>query len=151
MTTTAQTTQVYSVFLRATPQAVWDAITKPEFTSRYFFGSHVESTLKNGAPIVHYSPDHSSVWAEGEVVEADPPRRLVHTWRALWDADTAADAPSRVTWEIEPQDGGICKLTVVHDEFDGETATYRTVATGWNLVLSGLKTLVETGEPLTAA
>jgi uncharacterized protein YndB with AHSA1/START domain len=84
---------------------------------------------------------------DGKVIEADPPRRLVHTWRAAYSPDTAADRPSRVTWTIEPV-GAICKLTVLHDDFDGETKTWKSTANGWPVVLSGLKTLLETGEPL---
>jgi uncharacterized protein YndB with AHSA1/START domain len=82
------------------------------------------------------------------VIEADPPNRLVHTWHALWDADVSADLPSRVTWEITGMHGGMTKLTVVHDDFDGETATYKQVGGGWSWVLSSLKTLLETGEGL---
>jgi uncharacterized protein YndB with AHSA1/START domain len=84
----------------------------------------------------------------GKILEVDRPRRFVHTWRALWDADVSADPPSRVTWEIEPAGPGVTKLTLIHDEFPGETATYKRVAGGWMFVLSGLKTLLETGEPL---
>ena len=80
------------------------------------------------------------------MVELDRPRRLVHTFQADW-GDSADERPSRVTWEIEPA-GDVVKLTLTHDDFDGETATYRSVDRGWNPILSGLKTLLETGEPL---
>jgi uncharacterized protein YndB with AHSA1/START domain len=85
---------------------------------------------------------------EGRVLEAEPPRRLVHTWRSLYDPELAADRPSRVTWEIAEEAPGVCRLTVTHDDFDSETATYRNVAGGWMWVLSGLKSVLETGEPL---
>jgi uncharacterized protein YndB with AHSA1/START domain/DNA-binding transcriptional ArsR family regulator len=139
--------QMYQMFIRATPERVWEAITTPEFTSRYFYGTYVDSTLEEGTPFVFYdSADHGNVMVEGEVVESDPPRRLVYTWRMLYDPDLAADAPSRVTWEIEPV-GETSKLTVIH-EFDRESATFHHVASGWSWVLSNLKTVLETGEPL---
>ena len=99
--------QVYQVFIKATPDQVWDAITKPEFTTRYFHGARVEIT-----PELHLVrvPDGED-WGNGATFEFDPPRRLVHDWRSLYDPELAAEHASRVTWEIEPQDGGVCKLT----------------------------------------
>jgi uncharacterized protein YndB with AHSA1/START domain len=146
---TATTTQIYRVFIKATPEAIWDAITQPEFTVRYFHGSSVETTLEPGGPFFYHSPDRSKLWGDGRVVESDPPRRLVHTWHALWTDEIAAEEPSRVTWEIEPADGGVCKLTVTHDQLEGAPITAREVSgEGWMFVLSGLKTLLETGQPL---
>jgi len=141
-TITAQTTQVYSVFIRATPEQVWDAITKPEFTEQYFYGVRVE--LREGRRV---SGMGDNEWAE-DILAADPPRRLVHSWVSAYDPDMAAEEPSRVTWEIEPQDGGVTKLTVVHDQLEGAPKTAESVAGGWMFVLSGLKTLLETGKPL---
>ena len=141
-TLTAQTTQVYSVFIRATPEQIWDAITKPEFTEQYFFGAHIEVRGDR-----RFSAIGDTEWDE-EVFEADPPHKLVHGWTAGYDPDLAAEAESRVTWEIESQDGGITKLTVVHDQLEGAPKTAESVAGGWMYVLSGLKTLVETGKPL---
>jgi uncharacterized protein YndB with AHSA1/START domain len=145
---TAQATQVYSVFVRATPEQLWDAITKPEFTSKYFYGSLIESTWEQGAPYAGWAGDRSQQYVDGEVIEASPPRKLVTTWRALYDPETAAEPFSRVTWEIEPAGDGVTKLTVVHDELEGSPKTAENVAGGWSFVLSGLKTLLETGEPL---
>jgi uncharacterized protein YndB with AHSA1/START domain len=150
-TMTEQTTQVYSVFIRATPDQVWDAITKPEFTARYFYGSVIDSTFEPGSPYLGWSSDRTQQYVDGEVLESDPPRLLRHTWRALYDEETAAEQPSRVTWEIEPQDGGVTKLTVVHDQLEASPKTAVSVAGGWMFVLSGLKTLLETGEPLVSA
>ena len=147
-TMTAQTTQVYSVFIRATPEQVWDAITKPEFTMRYFYGSELESTFEQGASYKQWAPEREKLWVEGEVLESDRPNRLAHTWRSLFDEDSAAEEPSRVTWEIEAQEGGVTKLTVVHDQLESAPKTAASVAGGWSYVLSGLKTLLETGEPL---
>jgi uncharacterized protein YndB with AHSA1/START domain len=150
-TMTALTTQVYQVFIKAAPEQIWEAITKPEFTSRYFHGSVVDSTFEPGAPYRGWSPDRATLWVDGEVVECDPPRRLRHTWRSLYDDESAGEEPSRVTWEIEPQDGGFSKLVVVHDQLEGAPKTAESVSgEGWMFVLSGLKTLLETGEPLSS-
>jgi uncharacterized protein YndB with AHSA1/START domain len=144
----AATTQVYSIFIRATPEQVWEAITTPEFTRRYFHGSEIDSTLEPGSPYKSWSPEREHLWVEGTVVESKPPERLVHTWLSLYDEEAAGEQPSRVAWEIEPQDGGITKLTVVHDQLEGAPKTAENVAGGWMYILSGLKTLLETGTPL---
>jgi uncharacterized protein YndB with AHSA1/START domain len=86
------------------------------------------------------------VWVRGEVAEADPPRRLVHSFEKRWD-DEGAEPPSRVTWEIE-QEGDTCRVTVVHDGLTAGGALERSISEGWPFILSGLKTLLETGEPL---
>jgi uncharacterized protein YndB with AHSA1/START domain len=144
-TITAQTTQVYQLFIRATPEQVWDAITKPEFTTRYFFASRIEM---EGGRRRAYGPK-GELWGDSAILEEDRPRRLVHEWQGLYDPDLADEETSRVTWEIEPQDGGITKLTLIHDQLEGAPKTAESVAGGWMLVLSGLKTLLETGQPLT--
>jgi uncharacterized protein YndB with AHSA1/START domain len=141
-TMTALTTQVYSVFIRATPEQVWDAITKPEFTQQYFFGARID--VRDGR---RFSAINETVWDE-EVLEEDPPHKLVHGWISAYDSEMAAETESRVTWEIESHDGGIIKLTVVHDQLEGAPKTAESVAGGWMYVLSGLKTLLETGKPL---
>jgi uncharacterized protein YndB with AHSA1/START domain len=143
-TMTAQTTQVYSVFIKATPEQIWDAITKPEFTQKYFFGSHVTVTPDEYRSVT----DEGNDLVRGRVLEIDPPRRLVHSWLAYYDPEMAAEDDSRVSWDIEPQDGGYSKLTVVHDQLEGAPKTATSVAGGWSFVLSGLKTLLETGKPL---
>jgi uncharacterized protein YndB with AHSA1/START domain len=147
-TAIGQTTQVYSVFIRATPDEVWDGITKPEFTSRYFYGSVVDSTYEPGSPYAGWAADLSRQYVEGEVLEADRPRRLVTTWRALYDPETAAEPYSRVTWELQPAGEHVTKLTVVHDELEASPKTAANVAGGWSYILSGLKTVLETGESL---
>jgi uncharacterized protein YndB with AHSA1/START domain len=144
-TMTAQTTQVYSLFIKATPEAIWDAITKPEFTKQYFYASKVE--FANGRR--RALGPNGELWGDEEVLEEDPPRRLVHGWRGLYDPELAEEATSRVTWEIEPQEGGVSRLTVIHDQLEGAPKTAESVAGGWMFVLSGLKTLLETGKPLT--
>jgi uncharacterized protein YndB with AHSA1/START domain len=142
-TMTAQTTQVYSVFILATPEQIWEAITKPEFTERYFHGATV--AVHDGR---RFTSIRDLAWDE-EVLEEDPPRRLVHRWVAGYSDELAAEEPSRVTWEIEAQDDGTTLLTVVHDQLERAPKTAESVSgTGWMYVLSGLKTLLETGKPL---
>jgi uncharacterized protein YndB with AHSA1/START domain len=143
--TEIQTTQVYQVFIKASPEAIWEAITTPEFTEKYFYNARIE--LSEGRRISH-GPG-GELWGDEGIIEMDPPRRLVHQWRSQYDPELAMEDPSRVTWEIEQQDGGISLLTVVHDQLEGAPKTAASVAgVGWMRVLSGLKTLVETGEPL---
>ena len=144
-TPTMQATQVYQVFIKASPEAIWEAITRPEFTVRYFHGARIEVSE------AHYrsTGPNGEVWGDAETQEFDPPRRLVHGWRSLYDPELAAEEESRVTWEIEPQEGGVCKLTVVHDHLERSPLTAEGVSgEGWMMVLSGLKTLLETGEEL---
>jgi uncharacterized protein YndB with AHSA1/START domain len=142
---TAQTVQVYEVFIKATPEAIWEAITTPEFTRRYFYDARITVTPERYRSL---GPDGDD-WGDDPTYEFDPPRRLVHGWRSLYDPELAAEPESRVTWEIEPRDGGVCLLTVTHDRLDGAPLTAASVAgTGWMMVLSGLKTLLETGDPL---
>ena len=147
MTTTVGTTdQVYELFIKASPERVWDAITKPEFTLQYFHGVRVEITPERR---ISASADGSETWDENGVLEWDPPRRLSHEWRSFYDPELAAEEKSRVTWEIEPQDGGFSKLTVVHDRLEGAPKTAASVSgAGWMMVLSGLKSVLETGEGL---
>ncbi|MGH2455727.1 MAG: ArsR/SmtB family transcription factor [Candidatus Limnocylindria bacterium] len=133
---------VYEVYIRTTPEALWAALTDPAITQRYYYGSRVTSDWAPGSPVTYLNPDGSTA-IEGQVVELDPPHRLVHTFHF----PAHDERPSRVTFEITPM-GEVCRLCLVHDQFEGETETYRGVAMGWNPVLSGLKTLLETGEPL---
>jgi uncharacterized protein YndB with AHSA1/START domain len=131
------------VVIKATPEAIWEAITKPEFTERYFHGATI--AVLNGR---RFTTIGDLAWDE-EVLEEDPPRRLVHRWVAGYSEELAAEEPSRVTWEIEPQEDGTTLLTVVHDQLEGAPKTaVRVSGTGWMYVLSGLKTLLETGKPL---
>jgi uncharacterized protein YndB with AHSA1/START domain len=151
MTTMTQTTtQVYQVFIKATPERIWEAITSPEFTSKYFHGAILDSTYEPGSPYRGFSVDRTVQFVDGEVVEATPPTRLVTTWRVLWDDEAANEPAGRVAWEIEPQDGGFSLLTVVHDGLEDSPRSAASVggAMGWPYVLSGLKSLLETGEAL---
>jgi uncharacterized protein YndB with AHSA1/START domain len=144
-TTVVQTTQVYQVFILATPEQIWDAITKPEFTERYFHGVRIE--VRDGR---RFSSLGDMAWDE-EILESEPPHRLVHRWIAGYTPELAAEEASRVTWEIEPQENGTTLLTVVHDRLEGAPKTAASVSgTGWMFVLSNLKTFLETGKPLSA-
>ena len=137
-------TQVHRIFIKAAPEAIWEAITKPEFTRRYFFGSSIDTTTQPGSPCVYRSTDAPLV--DGEVLESDPNHRFVITWRSLYHPPSVDEPASRVTWLIEPQEGGHCCLTVIHDRLDSSPNTAKNVGTAWMFVLSGLKTVVETGE-----
>jgi uncharacterized protein YndB with AHSA1/START domain len=137
---------VYEVFIRTTPEKLWNAITTPEMTKQYFYGTAVQSDWKVGSSVRHMGPN-GQVNLDGKVLEAVPGKRLVTTFAAVHDPASAKDRPSRVTWEIQPL-GEVCKLTLTHDDFDGITKTYESTGPGWNPVLSGLKTLLETGQPL---
>ncbi len=147
-TTEAGPTQVYRVLIKATPEAIWEAITSPGFTARYFHGARitvVPDRYRSLGP-------NGDVWGDEQVYAFDPPRRLVHGWRSLYDEELGAEPASRVTWEIEPREQGVCLLTVVHDRLEHSPKTAASVSgVGWMSVLSGLKTLLETGEPLLPA
>jgi uncharacterized protein YndB with AHSA1/START domain len=165
-TETSTTTQVYRVYIKATPEAIWDAITKPEWTERYGYTGLVDYDLRRGGSYTvrpsepfkaasaaqgYQIPD---VIIEGEVLEADPPRKLVTTFRMLMDPEMAAEPVTRVTHEIKEGQGGVCSLTLVH-ELDGAPklaalvggkAEDQGAGGGHAWVLSDLKTLLETGE-----
>jgi uncharacterized protein YndB with AHSA1/START domain len=144
-TATTLATQVYQVFIKASPERIWQAITTPEFTRKFFHGAAIEVT---GDRIVSHGPG-GDLWGDAQVIESDPPRRLVHGWQSLYDPELANEEPSRVTWEIEPRADGVCLLTVIHDHLEGAPKTAQSVSgTGWMFVVSGLKTLLETGQPL---
>ena len=132
----------YQAYIRTDPHKLWEAITSPEQTKKYFYGLAVQSDFKPASTIKHLFPDGNSQ-IEGKVIEADPGRKLVHTFATTG----VSDPPSRVTYEIEPM-GGVTLLTLTHDKFGGQTQTFESVRRGWNPVISGLKTLLETGRPL---
>lgn len=143
--------QVYQIFIKAGAEQIWDAITRPEFSAQYFYGSQVETTGEVGGPFRYHSPDGGSLWGDETVLEAERPTRLVVGWRSLYDPDLADEPSSRVTWAITPNEAGYCLLTVTHDRLERSPKTAANVqGPGWMLVLSGLKTVVETGGPLTS-
>jgi uncharacterized protein YndB with AHSA1/START domain len=146
-TDTTTTTQVYQLYIRASQEQVWDAITNPEIVAKFFHGALVESTYEVGSSLRSLAPDGSDVWGDNTILECDPPRRLVHTWRSLYDPELAAEPESRVTWEIEASEEGLSRLTLTHDRLDQSPKTAASVK-GWAYILSNLKTVMETGESL---
>jgi uncharacterized protein YndB with AHSA1/START domain len=166
--TAALTTQVYRVWIKATPQKIWDAITEPEWNARYGYsapgfydlkpGGEYRSTPNDGMRkhAAEFGYPMPEVIVDGEVIEADPPRKLVQTWRMLMDPTSAAEPFSTLTYEISESadQPGVCKLTVIH-ELPGAPATAAMVAGtdeagaggGWAWILSDLKSLLETGTP----
>jgi DNA-binding transcriptional ArsR family regulator len=137
---------VSEIYIRTTPERLWQAITDPELTRQYYYGSLIRSTWEPGARWTSESPS-GELYLEGEVLEADPPTRLVQTFHVVHEAEAGADAPSRVTWVIE-RIGDMCRLTLTHEGM-GE-ATVRYTEGGFSRILSGLKTLLETGTPMEA-
>jgi uncharacterized protein YndB with AHSA1/START domain len=138
--------KVYEIYIRTTPERLWEAITDPETRAKYNFGVRAESEWKPGARIEMVHPRAEGLLGEGTVLEMDPPRRLVHTMVALWGEAVQAEGESRVTWEIEPV-GDSCRLTVIHDQL--REGANEQLYGGWPMILSGLKTWLETGELLT--
>ena len=149
-TTAAQAAprHVFATFIRATPEAIWRALTESDFTTRYWYGSTVHSAWTEGAPW-ELRTSGGQVGITGEVLEADAPSRLVVTYKQAWGG--VDEPPSRVTFEIESAGAGVQKLTVVHETEPGTTTQIADVAAGWPFIIAGLKTLLETGEPLSAA
>ena len=147
MTSDVKPKLVYQIVINAPPERVWEAITTPEFTSRYYYGSTLKTDLSVCSPFTYHMPNGSPV-VEGEVIASEPPSRLVHSYHSLWPPMNE-DAPTKVTWELEPMPGDVTKVTVGHEDFQGETATYKGLqGGGWAWILSNMKTLLETGEPM---
>lgn len=160
MTEVLTVVQVQRIYIKAKPEAVWAAITTPEWSERYGYSGAVEYELHAGGRFAAHANEGMramgapDVAIDGEVLEADPPRRLVQTWRVLMDPGMAAETPSRVTWEIEERPGGMTRLTVTH-ELPENSAVAALMAGGmedmgagggWSWILSGLKTVLETGD-----
>jgi uncharacterized protein YndB with AHSA1/START domain/DNA-binding transcriptional ArsR family regulator len=138
--------KVFEIYIKTTPDRLWQAITDPEMRSRYSFGIAVNSDWTPGSTYEGAASASASAIVAGENLEIDPPHRLVQSFNALWSEDVKREGTSRVTWEIEQvQDS--CRLTVIHDQLrDG---AHGEIYGGWPQILSGLKTLLETGETLT--
>ena len=135
---------VFEIYIKTTPERLWEAITDPEMRAKYSFGVRTDSEWTNGSEYRSGVPGVVEI-AAGENLEVDPPRRLVQSFTALWSDEVKAAGTSRVTWEIESV-GDSCQLTVTHDQLpdDANSELYG----GWMMILSGLKTLLETGETL---
>jgi uncharacterized protein YndB with AHSA1/START domain/DNA-binding transcriptional ArsR family regulator len=137
---------VHTTYIRATPERIWQALTESSFTLRYYYNATIESDWAVGS--AYLMRTHGNPAIEGEILEADRPRRLSMSFHALWSDEVRADPPSTMTYEIDDAGDGISKLTVIHDDLAPATASE--VTGGWPLIVSGLKTLLETGEELKA-
>jgi uncharacterized protein YndB with AHSA1/START domain len=155
------TTQIHRIYIQATPEAIWEAITSPEWSRKYGYGGSVDFDLRTGGAFrVHASEEFLAagspeIVVDGEVIEADPPRKLVQTWRMLMDPELQSEGFTRLTYEIEPSQYGT-KLTVIHDLegaprlaalVDGKLEA-QGAGGGWAWVLSDLKSVLETGHRL---
>ena len=139
---------VYVTVIRTTPAKLWEALTDPQFTRQYWFGVNVESAWKKGSPWKLTYPD-GRITDTGEILEIEPPRRMVIRWQNEWKPELKAEGPSRCTFELEPM-GRAVKLTITHEIERPESKLITAVSDGWPLVLSNLKSLLETGEVATA-
>jgi uncharacterized protein YndB with AHSA1/START domain len=137
---------IYVTYIRTTPQKLWDALTKPEFMTQYWFGTTQESAWTPGASWTMKNAE-GRISDAGEVLESDPPRRLVLKWRNEFRPDLQAEGYSRCVYELE-QDGDVMKLTVSHSIEKDNAKLIEAVSGGWPLVLSSLKSLLETGTPM---
>ena len=138
--------KVFEIYIKTTPERLWEAITDSELRAKYTFGVGITSEWTNGSPYVSSVPGVIDI-SSGENIEVDPPHRLVQSFNALWSDDVKAEGTSRVTYEIEPVGDDSCRLTVTHDQLrEGANGE---LYGGWPMILSGLKTLLETGELLT--
>jgi uncharacterized protein YndB with AHSA1/START domain len=135
---------VFEIYIKTTPERLWEAITDGEMRKKYSFGVGTDSEWTQGSEYRSGVPGVIDI-ASGENLEVDPPRRLVQSFRALWSEDVEREGTSRVTWEIEPV-GDSCRLAVTHDQL--EEGANNELYGGWPMILSGLKTLLETGERL---
>ena len=144
MTSAAATTFVYVTFIRTTPERLWSALTSPDFTRQYWFGVHYQTDWTVGSSWRLVYPD-GRVTDAGEIVEADPPRRLVLKWRNEFKPELKSEGYSRCTIELEPMTGAV-KLTITHAIDRPESKLIEAVSGGWPRILSNLKSLLETGE-----
>jgi uncharacterized protein YndB with AHSA1/START domain/DNA-binding transcriptional ArsR family regulator len=138
--------KVFEIYILTTPERLWDAITDPDTRAKYHFGSHIESEWTPGSSYQQVHPKAPGPLSDGENLEVDPPRRLVQSMHALWSPEASSEGTSRVTWEIEPV-GDSCRLTVTHDQL--REGAPEELYGGWPMILSGLKTWLESGEQLT--
>lgn len=136
---------VYTIFIKTTPEELWRALTDKAFTESYWFNCSLVSDWKVGSPMTMQKG--GKIVNEGTVLESDPPRRLSYSWLSVFDDDMRKERPSRVTYVIEQEHGAV-KLTVTHEGFAEGSKTLPSVSAGWPLVLSSLKSILETGKPL---
>ena len=138
--------KVFEIYIKTTPERLWQAITDPEIRSKYQFGSQVSSDWTPGGRFEMGHPNSPGLLGEGVNLEVDPPRKLVQNMVALWGEDVKSEGTTRITWEIEPI-GDSCRLIVTHDQM--REGANEQIYGGWPMILSGLKTWLESGELLT--
>ncbi|MEM7363357.1 MAG: SRPBCC family protein [Pseudomonadota bacterium] len=138
---------VYNIVIQTTNALLWDAITNPDITEHYFFNLRVDSDWSVGSEVVYVNGEGEDI-IRGEILEVNPISRVVYSFRGHVDEDGRRDPFTRVTFEIESLHDNACRLIVIHDQFDEENTTYGNVGGGWPTILSGLKTLLETGRSL---
>ncbi|TKT71859.1 ATPase [Afipia massiliensis] len=136
---------VYTTYIKTTPDKLWHALTDTEFTLSYWFGCSLHSDWKVGSRV--HMDLGGKVMNEGFVLESDPPRRLSYSWLSVYDTDMIKERPSRVTFVLEPSNGAV-KLTVTHEDFAEGSKTLPSISEGWPIVLSSLKSILETSQPL---
>lgn len=136
---------VYVTFIKTTPEKLWHALTDREFSHQYWVNCYLTSDWKAGSRMT--MERDGEVKNECVILESDPPRRMSYSWQSIFDPDMKKEKPSRVTYVLEPQ-GDTVKLTVTHEGFADGSKTLPSVAFGWPIVLSGLKSILETGKPL---
>jgi uncharacterized protein YndB with AHSA1/START domain len=142
-----QMEKVFEIYIRTTPERLWEAITDPAIRSKYNFGARVESDWAVGSRLQMGVAKAGIELGDGEILEVDPPRRLVHTMTALWSDNVKSEGATRVTWVITPVGDDSCQLIVTHDQL--REGASEELYGGWPMILSGLKTWLETGELLT--
>ena len=135
---------VYVTFIRTTPEKLWKALTEPEFIRQYWFDMIIKSGWTAGSAWAMSFPDGTTS-DSGEIVEIDPPRRMVIRWTNQWKPELTAEGPSRCTMQLEPVEHSV-KLTITHEIERPDSKLITAVSGGWPLVLSNLKSLLETGE-----
>jgi uncharacterized protein YndB with AHSA1/START domain len=138
----------YEIYVAASPDKVWKGLVDGDLTKQYVYGTRFDSELKQGAPYAYLGDGDWKV-VEGTILHVKPQERLAMTWSAHWDELAKKDRPSRVTYELEATGPDVTRLRVVHDDFDSETATFKGSVNAWPMMLSSLKTLLESGRPLT--
>ena len=138
----------YEIYIGASPKKVWQGLIDGELTRHYVYGTRFEGSLKQGAPYAYLGEGGFKV-VDGEILEVEPEARLTMTWRAHWDPAAEKDRASRVSYQLSATGPETTRLRIVHDDFDSaESATYKGSIEGWPLMLSSLKTLLESGKPL---
>lgn len=152
-------TRIHEIYIKASQLQIWEAITSAEWTAKYGYGVATEVELRRGGAFRNRANDQMKSYGlpdtviDGEVLEVDPPRKLVHSYRWLFSDENRAEGFTRVTWEVEPTEAGFCRLTVTHEMDNAPIMAAATIAPfntrgggGWNYILSDLKSLLETGK-----